>query len=141
MDTTWAIVELMGHNVVAGEVSEETVAGVAMLRVDVPAVGDQPAFTKFFSGSAIYGITPTDEATARVAVERLQAKPVALYILPARQLPEPTEREILEDATCLDHADLIDGDGTYCKKCNAPISYEDADRFGGCCIECMELPF
>lgn len=32
----FAIVELMGRHVVAGYVTEQVIAGVAMLRVDVP---------------------------------------------------------------------------------------------------------
>jgi hypothetical protein len=88
MEPTWAIVELMGRNVIAGRISEEVIAGVAMLRVDVPAAGEQPAYTKFYSGSAVYGITPTDEATALRAVSRLQVAPISPYIVaPARQLP------------------------------------------------------
>ena len=33
----FAIVELMGRNVIAGYVSEQVIAGAALLRVDVPA--------------------------------------------------------------------------------------------------------
>lgn len=39
-EPTWAIVELFGHKVIAGEISEVDVAGTQMLRVDVPAVGE-----------------------------------------------------------------------------------------------------
>jgi hypothetical protein len=38
-----------------------------MIRIDVPKVGDAPRFSKLYNPSAIYGITPTDEATARAA--------------------------------------------------------------------------
>ena len=87
-----AIVELMGHNVIAGAVSEVTIAGVAFLRVDVPEVDGSPAFTKFFGGSAIYAITPTDEATARQAAARLAVRPVNVWVVPdgRRKLPAPT---------------------------------------------------
>ncbi len=60
----YAIVELMGRNVIAGYVSEQTIAGVAMLRIDVPAVGEIEKYTKFVSGGAIYGITPTTQEIA-----------------------------------------------------------------------------
>lgn len=33
----WCIVELFGHNRIAGRCTEQNVAGVNMLRVDVPA--------------------------------------------------------------------------------------------------------
>jgi len=86
----WAIVELFGHNVVAGRVSEQTIGGAAFVRVDVPEVdAEHPAFTKFFGGSAIYAITPTGEAEARAACERLRVSPVLPYVLPS--LPRPAE--------------------------------------------------
>ena len=69
----WAIVELMGHNIIAGYVSEQSIAGAAMLRVDVPQNGNQETFTKFLSGGALYGITPTTEEIATRAAERLRA--------------------------------------------------------------------
>ena len=58
---TWAIVELFGHQKIAGHISEANVAGTTMLRVDVPEVDGQAAFTRLYGGSAIYSITPTDE--------------------------------------------------------------------------------
>lgn len=78
-----AIVELMGHNVIAGFVSEETIAGIAMLRVDVPQVDEEhPPFTKFFSGGAVYGITPTTEDVARHAAMKLRVRPISPYVVP-----------------------------------------------------------
>lgn len=96
-----AIVELMGHNTLAGYVSEQTIAGVAMLRVDVPAVGDVPAYTKFVSGSAIYGITPASQEVAERAAQRLQVRPVAQFLL----LPAPVQRPSLIDSTAGDDRD------------------------------------
>ena len=95
-----AIVELMGHNVIAGYVSEQTIAGVAMLRVDVPKVGDQEPFTKFFSGGAIYGITPTTQEIAERAAQRLRSRPVSEYVVSV-----PREQPALVDST------TRDGDG------------------------------
>jgi len=95
-----AIVELMGHNVIAGYVSEQTIAGVAMLRVDVPKVGDREPFTKFFSGGAIYGITPTTQEIAERAAQRLQSRPVSEYVVPV-----PPTRPTLVDSTTGDDED------------------------------------
>lgn len=81
-----AVIELMGRSTLAGYVSEVTIAGAAMLRVDVPAVGNQPAFTKFVGGSAIYGITPTTPEIAQRAAERLRVRPVSEWTLPDRDL-------------------------------------------------------
>lgn len=80
---SWAIIELFGHNVIAGLVSEQTIGGAALIRVDVPEVDDaHPAFTKFYGGGAIYAMTPTTEAHAREAAAQIRVRPVALYILP-----------------------------------------------------------
>lgn len=96
-ENTWAIVELMGHQVIAGQVTEVTVAGAPMLRVDVPEIAgadgaeQRLAFTKFFAPGALYGLTPTDEASARHAVEHLRARPISPYTIPerVRALPAP----------------------------------------------------
>lgn len=80
----WAIVELMGHNVIAGYVTEAVIGGTAMLRVDVPATDSQQPYTKFFSGAAVYAITPTQEDTARTAAERLNRRPIDTWIVPDR---------------------------------------------------------
>lgn len=91
----YAIVELMGHNIVAGHIREQTIAGAAMLRVDVPAVGNRPAYTKFYAPSAIYAITPTDEHTANVAAQNLAVMPISPWIIrptsprPALSMDEP----------------------------------------------------
>lgn len=92
----FAIVELMGHgNVIAGYCTQEVIGGTVMLRIDVPETGGEPAFTKYYSGAAIYGVTPTDEQTARVAAERVLRRPVEMWIVPDRPalsdsgLPDP----------------------------------------------------
>ena len=87
----WAIVELFGHAKIAGMCSEQPLAGTNMLRVDVPAINDQQAYTRFFGGSAIYSITPTDRETAMIALQRISSRPVAHWIVPDRPaLPEPS---------------------------------------------------
>lgn len=93
----YAIIELMGRNVLAGYVSEQNIAGVAMLRVDVPAVGEIEKYTKFVSGAAIYGITPTTQAIAERAAARLQVRPVSEYVVPV-----PPQRPALVDSVAQD---------------------------------------
>lgn len=83
----WCIVELFGHQKVAGLVSEQQIGGAAMIRVDVPGGADgRPLFTRFYGGSAIYSITPCDEMTARQAAHSLRIEPITVYLMP---LPAP----------------------------------------------------
>lgn len=73
---TWAVVELMGHQQIAGHVTEEEIAGSKLLRVDVPELerGEvvQPAHTKYFGASAIYALHPCTEALARQAAASIE---------------------------------------------------------------------
>ncbi|MDE2107394.1 MAG: hypothetical protein KGL39_59915 [Patescibacteria group bacterium] len=78
----WAIVELFGHQKIIGVVSETTIAGGAFLRVDVPASGQEKAFTRFFGQAAIYSISPISEQIGIVLASTFQAQPVHPYDLP-----------------------------------------------------------
>jgi hypothetical protein len=80
----WAIIGLFGHQQIAGLCSEQPIAGTNMLRVDVPAIANQPAFTRFFGGGAIYSIIPTDELTARTALGHMEVRPVDRWVVPDR---------------------------------------------------------
>jgi len=84
----FAIVELMGCVVFAGLVTEQVIGGQSFVRLDVPETPGQPAFTKFFGGSAIYCITPCDQTTAQLAVDRLRSHPVDLWKLQIPELPQ-----------------------------------------------------
>lgn len=86
---TWAIVELFGRQVIAGLISEVTISGCDMLRIDVPEVEGIAAYTKFFGNGAIYAITPIDEESALHAVEHLHVRPIKEWTIPARALPPP----------------------------------------------------
>lgn len=92
---SWAIIELFGHNTIAGFVSEQEIGGSSFVRVDVPETKEQPKFTKFFGHGAIYAITPTTEDIAKIAAEKIIMRPVSYWIVPdpTRELPEPDEME------------------------------------------------
>ena len=80
----WAILELLGHRKLGGLVQEQTVAGVAMIRIDIPD-GEKFA-TQFYSPSALYCITPCGEEVARAYAVGHQPSPVnrwELKTLPA----------------------------------------------------------
>lgn len=71
----WAILELFGHQRIAGRVSEQTIGGCSFIRVDVPPVCG-PAFTRLFGAGAIYSITVTDQETAILAAKYWNALPM-----------------------------------------------------------------
>lgn len=83
---SWAVVELFGHNVIAGRVSEQMIAGTGFVRIDVPDISGVTGYTRMFGGSAIYSITPCSEEIARQYAENLRARPIAVYqaALPAQ---------------------------------------------------------
>jgi DNA polymerase-3 subunit epsilon len=76
------VVELMGHQKIAGLVTEQDMFGASLMRVDVPETSRQPAFTKFYGAAAIYAITPVEEAIAQVMAEALNEAPIQTWRLP-----------------------------------------------------------
>jgi len=92
-DPTWAIVELFGRQVIAGQISEVTIAGSDMLRIDVPPTMDIAGYTKFFGNGAIYAITPTDKLSAIHAVAHLHVRPVSEWTIPVREIPATVDDE------------------------------------------------
>lgn len=100
---TWGIVEVMGHLKLAGHLTEQQVAGSALLRVDVPESEGRPAFSRLFGAGSIYSITPTTEEVARGVADTLRAAPLTAWDLPddwkqkIRGLPAPTKERKYED--------------------------------------------
>lgn len=76
---SWAVVEVMGHSVYAGMVTESVIGGTSFVRVDVPATEGNEPFTKLLGSSAIFAITPCSEAVARQVAEQRRARPLAVY--------------------------------------------------------------
>jgi hypothetical protein len=77
---TWCALELFGHRQLAGLAEEVELAGVRMLRVEVPCRAgtetdreDWPP-VRYFNGSALYSVTPVSEAQARKLAEQLQPR-------------------------------------------------------------------
>jgi len=95
----FAILELMGHRRLAGWVSEQTLAGVAFIRIDIPAEKegtphalwdpDEQSYgvTQFYSASAIYCLTPTTKETVLAVAGLNRPAPVQRWELPQ---PIPT---------------------------------------------------
>ncbi len=92
----WGLLELFGHQRIAGKLSEETIGGCHFIRIDVPeipadsaealpsrfAAGATPAYTRYFTQGAIYSMTPTSEAVARKIAASLRTVPVQAYDMP-----------------------------------------------------------
>lgn len=81
----WALVELMGHRKRAGYVTQEEVAGVAMVRIDSPGPNDAK-LTAYYSPASLYSLTPVSEEVARGFAAGNTPAPVSRYELP----PPPT---------------------------------------------------
>lgn len=98
----WALVELMGRQRIVGMVTEQVIAGAAMLRVDVPDVTTgETAFTRFYGGSAIYAINPIAKEVALKMLEQVDAAPIKSWELrPA--LPEPPEQPLERSVSGVD---------------------------------------
>jgi hypothetical protein len=105
----WAVVELMGHVRVAGMVTEETVAGVALLRVDCPEVEHHPAFTRYYHPNALYSLCPTDEATARLVAKTNRHPPLEPWQMPrTKETPAAISNEPPFEQDWGDERDLYD---------------------------------
>ncbi len=103
----WAVIELMGHQRIAGRLTEQTIGGQAFLRIDVPEVQDTvvggqtltiPPFTRFIGAGAVYAINPTTEQIARAVAARIGVEPISRYELPKLALPAPGPAD--EDRPC-----------------------------------------
>lgn len=77
----WAIVELFGHQRIAGLVSEQAVGGCSFVRVDVPHTKASPEWTKLLGNGAIYAINFVTEEVAKLAAESYQVAPVSPWQL------------------------------------------------------------
>lgn len=79
----WAILELMGHRKLGGYLREETIAGGAFIRIDVPNdEGEGNKATQFYAPASVYCITPTTEDMARAIARRTFDPPVHRWELP-----------------------------------------------------------
>jgi hypothetical protein len=86
----WCLLELYGHQRLAGLVTEATIGGCSFIRVDVPPDGDSEGFTRYYGNGAIYSMTPCTEDVARAMVSMLKPRPLTIYdISGLKALAEP----------------------------------------------------
>jgi len=89
----WGICELMGHQRIAGRISERAIGGGNLLQVDVP---DGDGFrTVFYGNSAIYALHVTDEAAARACAKVSGTRPTFAWELDnaQRRLSKPVSSD------------------------------------------------
>lgn len=77
----WALLELFGHQRLAGRVTEQQIGGASFVRVDVPDDGKKKGWklTRHYNPSAIYSITPVTEATARMIAKTIESEPISRW--------------------------------------------------------------
>jgi hypothetical protein len=69
----------MGHQRIAGRVTEAEIGGCKFVRVDVPEIAGRQALTKFLGPSSIYAITSLTEETALALAVRIDCAPVTAW--------------------------------------------------------------
>lgn len=72
----FALVELFGHQRMAGKVTEQTIGNSAFIRIDVPETKSQPAFSRLLNPSAIYAINPITEEAMTELADNLEKAPI-----------------------------------------------------------------
>lgn len=74
-----AVVELFGHQRMAGKVTEQNIGIATFVRIDVPETTQQPKFTRLVNPSAIYAINPVTEEVMLHMAETITSKPIDSY--------------------------------------------------------------
>ena len=97
----WCILEIMGHNVFAGLLTEITIGGASFIRISIPETEGRPAFDKIFGASSVYCITPVTEEVAKARATSLRQEPISPW-----DLPEEWKQKFA--APALTHDDDID---------------------------------
>jgi hypothetical protein len=100
----WAMLELFGHQRLAGLVTEVQLGGASFVRVDVPEDGKKKGWklTKMYNPSAIYSITPVTEETARMVAKGCTGEPITRWDV--QELVREAKKA-LKPATFVDETD------------------------------------
>lgn len=99
----WVIMEIFGHQRIAGYMTEQVIGGQGFIRIDVPAIPAETgseamqAHTKFYGPGAVYAINPVDEPIAKLAAKQIRHAPVSEYGLRGvlRNMPEEHRTRLL----------------------------------------------
>lgn len=89
----FAIVEIMGHRTRAGRISDATIGGATLLRIEHPTVADETGaepLTEYYAPPAVFMIRPCSEDEAkRVAVTHWATEFRQQLSAPFAELVEP----------------------------------------------------
>lgn len=75
----WCICSMMGHNQLAGFLSEFTMGGCSFLKLTIPETSRQPEWTRLFKDNSVYSIDPCTEEVARYRAEQINVAPMAVW--------------------------------------------------------------
>jgi hypothetical protein len=75
----FALINLFGHNQLAGKVTVLPLGAATLLRVDVPKTKLIPEFTRFINPTAIYSMDPVTEELMQARAEMIKAQPIDVY--------------------------------------------------------------
>ena len=103
------VLELFGHQRIAGYISEYNFAGAAFVRVDVPQCGEVPGFTRMFHTNAVYCFNPVDEQTMLDVASNLRVKPLTPFDL--SEIRRKMQTALPEEALDPDEFDENEGKG------------------------------
>lgn len=94
----YAIVEIMGHRTRAGVISDATLGGAAMLRIEHPtaANGEEPV-TEYYAPQALFAVRPCTEEQAKAVAERCWYVGPPREALPAAALDALDEDDDYDD--------------------------------------------
>ena len=81
----FAIVELFGHNRMAGKVTEQSIGVATFIRIDVPETKTQPRFSRLVNPSAIYAINPVTEEVATQMAQMIEVQPIESWDIQTMQ--------------------------------------------------------
>lgn len=102
----FAIVELFGHNKIAGRVTEQSIGVATFIRVDVPDTTTQPKFSRLLNPSAIYAINPVTEEVATAMAENIAVKPIESWDIREMQKKLLALKAPSNEPACGDEQDL-----------------------------------
>jgi DNA polymerase-3 subunit epsilon len=111
----YCIVELFGHQKIAGKVSEQSIGGGGFIRVDVPKTSKREAWTKLYGPNAIYAITPVTAEICSLMAERFEVEPISEW-----QLSQALQKKLLA-------AGAVDDDDTWDEDFDRPFEGDMPD--------------